>query len=111
MLEGLVVALQCLLGAGDLGADRGESLLELGSALLGFHGCLGERVGDELFVAVDGRELPEDGLVDLVPGKPFAGAGFRSVLLAAGAGVVVVAAAVAVRRHADVGLAARAAAE
>jgi hypothetical protein len=35
LLEGFVVALQRLLGAGDLGADRGEPLLELGPVPLG----------------------------------------------------------------------------
>jgi hypothetical protein len=100
-----------VLGACDLGLDRGEPLLELGPSLLRFGGRLGKRIDDELLVVVDGGELVEDGFVDFVAGEAFAGAGFRSVLLAGGAGVVVVAASVAVHRHAYVCLAALAAAE
>ncbi|HTS73676.1 MAG TPA: hypothetical protein VMG74_08190 [Gaiellaceae bacterium] len=64
-----------------------------------------------MLVAVDRSELVEDSLVDLVAREAFAGARLRSVLLAASAGVVVVAATVAVRRHADVRLAALPAAQ
>jgi hypothetical protein len=57
LLEGLVVALERLLGAFNLGADGGEPLLEFGPALLGLGGRPGERVADESLVAVDPYEL------------------------------------------------------
>jgi hypothetical protein len=100
-----------LLGAGDLGRDRGELLLELWSAPLGLCLCVCECVADQVLVAVEVGELVEDGLFEFLAWEPLAGAGFRSVFLAAGAGVVVLAAAVAVGAHADVDLAAAAAAQ
>jgi hypothetical protein len=65
LLEGLVVALQGLLGAGDLGADRGEPLLGLEPVPLGFFPRLGERFLDQVAVALDVGELDEHGLHDL----------------------------------------------
>jgi hypothetical protein len=59
-----------------------------------------------VLVAVERGELVDHGVLDLLAWEAFAITGFRSVLLSAGARVVVVATAVAVRRHADVGLAA-----
>jgi hypothetical protein len=52
LFEGLVVALQGLLGAGDLGDDRGELLLKLGSALL--------RLGVGLRERLAGKRLESD---------------------------------------------------
>src|SRR5262249_51702337 len=111
LLEGLVVALQRLLGAHDLGADRGEPLLELGPSLLGVSVRLGECLADHLLVAVERGELVDDRSFDLLPREPFAVARFRSVLLTTGARVVVVAAAIPVGAHADVRLATLSAAE
>jgi len=81
------------------------------SAPVGLGDRLRERVADQLLIAVEGGELIEDGLFQLLAWEAFAIAGFRPVFLAASAGVVVVAAAVAVGGHADVGLAAAAAAQ
>ncbi|HUZ98448.1 MAG TPA: hypothetical protein VMU74_03735 [Gaiellaceae bacterium] len=83
LFEGFVVALQGLLGAGDLGADRGEPLLELGPTLLGICVCPCEHVADHLLVAVEGGELVDHGVFDLLAREPFAVAGFRPVLLSA----------------------------
>ncbi|HET8606007.1 MAG TPA: hypothetical protein VFL66_03155 [Gaiellaceae bacterium] len=86
-------------------------MLELRPTLLGLGVRGSDGFADDVLVAVDRHELMKNCLVDFVAGETFAGARFRSVLLAAGAGVVVVAAAVAVRGHADVRLAALPAAE
>ncbi len=69
--ESLVVALQRLFGAGDLGAYRGEPLFELRSALLGLGGRRGKCVAYELFVAVDGGELAEDRVFEFLAGEAF----------------------------------------
>lgn len=110
LFEGFVVALDRLLGAGDLGADRGEALFECRSLSFCFRFGFGDRLLDEGAVAVDAGELLEDRVFEFVLGEAFAAAGFWSVLLPSGAGVVVVGAAVAARGHADVGAAAAAAA-
>ncbi|HET8821519.1 MAG TPA: hypothetical protein VFM57_08220 [Thermoleophilaceae bacterium] len=111
LLEGLVVAFQCLLGAHDLGADRGEPLLELGPSLLGVSVRPGECLADHSLVAVQRRELVDDCRFDFPAREPFAVARLRAVLLTTGTGVVVVAATVAVGAHADVRLAALPAAQ
>ncbi|HET9116177.1 MAG TPA: hypothetical protein VJR24_00960 [Gemmatimonadaceae bacterium] len=111
LLEGFVVALQGLLGASDLGGDRHEPPLELRPSPLSIGVRTRECVTDDLLVAVERGELVDDRVFDLLAREAFAVAGLRAVLLAARAGVVVVAAAVAVRAHADVRLAALSAAK
>jgi hypothetical protein len=66
----------------------------------------GEGVADERAVAVDARELSQDGLLQLLARDTLAATGFGAVLLAGGACVVVVEAAFAARGHADVSAAA-----
>jgi hypothetical protein len=53
LLEGLVVALERVLGAGDLGADRVEALLDLGPVAFRFCLFSPERLRDQVAVAVD----------------------------------------------------------
>ncbi|MGH3008977.1 MAG: hypothetical protein ACRDLM_06160 [Gaiellaceae bacterium] len=82
LLEGLVVALQRLLGARDLSADGGESMLERRATLLRVSVRARERVADDLLVAVERGELVDDCLLDLLAGEAFAVARFWPVLLA-----------------------------
>jgi hypothetical protein len=101
-LEGVDVAARGVFGAGDLGGDCLAAFVERGA--LAF--CLllggGEGVLDERPVAVDAGELVQDGGLKLLAGDALALAGFGAVLLAGGAGVVVVEAAFAACGHADV---------
>jgi hypothetical protein len=82
-------------GTGDLRDDGFAAFVERGS--LAF--CLllggGECVLDEWSVVVDAGELVQDGGLELLAGDALALAGFGAVLLAGGAGVVVVEAAFA----------------
>jgi hypothetical protein len=84
-LEGLVVALERLLGAGDLGSDRAEALLDLGPVAFRFCLCSRKHRPDQVAVAVDAGELGEDGLLELCAAEPVVAAGLRPVFLAAGA--------------------------
>ena len=90
LLEGLEVALGRAFDTGDLGGDRPTLLIERWSLALRL--LLGgtEGVVDERAVAVDAGELAQDGGLELLARDALALAGFGSVLLAGGAGVVVV---------------------
>ncbi|HEX3517564.1 MAG TPA: hypothetical protein VHT29_00860 [Solirubrobacteraceae bacterium] len=111
LLEGVEVAGGGVFGAGDLGGDCLAAFVERGSLALGLLLGGGECVLDEWAVAVDAGELVQDGGLELLSGDALALAGFGAVLLACGAGVVVVEAAFAACGHADVGAAAVSAAQ
>ena len=95
LFEGFVVAFERLFGAGDLGADRGEPLFERRPLPFCFRFCFGDRLMDEGAVAIDAGELAKHRFFEFLLREAVAAAGLRAVLLAAGAGVVVVGAAVA----------------
>jgi hypothetical protein len=93
LLEGLEVALGRAFDAGNLRGDRVAAFIECGSLALRLLLSGGEGVVDEGAVAVDAGELTQDGCLDLLAWDALTLAGFGSVLLAGGAGVVVVGAA------------------
>jgi hypothetical protein len=72
LLEGLVVALERALGAGDFGADRAKALLDLGPVAFRFCLCSRDRLGDQVAVAVGAGELGEDCLFELCAGEAVA---------------------------------------
>jgi hypothetical protein len=82
-------------GAGDLGGDRFAAFVERWALALGLLLGGSEGVLDERSVAVDAGELMQDGGLELLAGDALVLAGFGAVLLAGGAGVVVVEAAFA----------------
>ncbi|HVC87819.1 MAG TPA: hypothetical protein VNC40_10390 [Gaiellaceae bacterium] len=94
-----------MLIADDLGVDGGEALLDLRLPILGLLLSVRECCLDQVCVAIEAGELVDDGALEFLAREPLVAAGFRPVFLAAGAGVVVVEAAVATCAHADVGLA------
>ncbi len=97
VFEGLEVALQLRFQPADVGAGGGELFFEAGPFGLGVAGDVGERLFDEVAVAVEVGELGEDGCFEAFLGQPVAGAFGGAVLVAGGAGVVGLAAASAVR--------------
>ncbi|HUZ15265.1 MAG TPA: hypothetical protein VMU72_03690 [Gaiellaceae bacterium] len=103
VFEAFEVALQLALHAGDLRPRRCELLLQGGPLAFGRVGEVGECLFDDVAVAVQLRELGEDGGFEPVFGEPVAVAFGGAVLVAGGAGVVGVAAVASVRRGADVG--------
>jgi len=97
VFEGFEVALQLRFQPADVGAGGGELFFEAGPFGLGVAGDVGERLFDEVAVAVEVGELGEDGCFEAFLGQPVAGAFGGAVLVAGGAGVVGLAAASAVR--------------
>lgn len=97
LLEGLEIALGCAFCACDLGGDCVASLIERGLFALRLHAGGGDGVVDEWAVAVDAGELVKDGSLQLLARDALAATGLGAVLLAGGAGVVVIGAAFAVR--------------
>lgn len=95
MLEGIEVALGRAFDTGDLGVDCLAALVERRSLVLSLRVGGGEGVVYEWAVAVDAGELAQDGFLDLLARYALAVAGFGAVLLAGGAGLVVVGAAFA----------------
>jgi hypothetical protein len=90
LLEGLEVALGCAFCVCDLCGDCVASLIERRLLPLRLLTGGGECVMYELTVAVDAGELVQDGGLDLLARYTLTLAGFGAVLLAGGAGVVVV---------------------
>ncbi|HEX3609247.1 MAG TPA: hypothetical protein VHU14_06230 [Solirubrobacterales bacterium] len=106
LLEGAEVAVKRLAGAAQIAVDP----LQLSHPLRLLGVDLGEGFGDRLanqrLLFEHGEELLENRLLQLVSGKPIGFAHFLSVALAGEAHVVAVTPAVAVRRRAEVLLAA-----
>ncbi|HET7128486.1 MAG TPA: hypothetical protein VFJ93_05350 [Gaiellaceae bacterium] len=100
-----------MLAAADLAGDDGALFFECRPVVLVGGVRLLERGGDEVAVAVETGELVEHRALEFVAVEPVAVAAFTAELLPAGAGVVVVEAAVAACAHADVGALAAAAAD
>jgi hypothetical protein len=110
-LEPGVVAVERPFGAAHLVGEGAALFLERRLRLLRLRGGGIECFADEGAVAVEGGELVDDGGFEFVARDAFAVTGFAAEFLSAGAGVVVVEAAVTARGCADVCAAAAAAAD
>jgi hypothetical protein len=83
VLEGVVVALDCALDAGDLLGKRGALFGERRAVAFFLGGRVLDCLADEVPVAVEVGELGEDCVLQLVLREPFAVAGFAAELLSA----------------------------
>jgi len=105
VFDAFEVALQLALDARDLRTRRCELLFYLWPFGFGRLREVGERLLDDVAVAIQLGELREDRRFEAVLGKPVALALRRPVLVAGGAGVVGVATVASMRTRADIGAA------